>query len=257
MKQFPIILCLLLTSMTTYAQEEPQAPVAEKIPTELKMHEQVRIDEYYWLRERENQKVIDYLNAENDYTKAMMASTDELQHKLTEETKARIKQTDTSVPYDNRGFTYYTRTEDGSQYTIYCRKTAGDDAAQEEVYLDVNQLAEGKDFCSVGGMSISDNNQILAYTVDFVGRRKYTLRFKDLKPKNCSKIRSKTSPEMSCGRRTTKRFSIPARTPKHFAHIKFTAMNWEPTLPMTSWFLKKRMKNLVAGLVEVAPESTS
>lgn len=167
--------------MTTQAQEDPAPPVAEKNPTELKMHGEIRIDEYYWLREREDSKVIDYLNAENDYTKAMMSPTEELQAKLVEETKARIKQTDTSVPYDDRGFTYYTRTEDGAQYPIYCRKQAGNEFAKEEVFMDVNKLAEGHDFCSVRGLDISDNNQILAYAVDFVGRRKYTLRFKNLR----------------------------------------------------------------------------
>ncbi len=181
MKQL-IFLCLLVASMSaqSQAQEDPTAPVAEKIPTELKAHGQIRIDEYYWIRERENSKVIDYLNAENEYTKLMLASTEELQAKLVEETKARIKQTDSSVPYDNRGFTYYSRTEDGSQYPIYCRKPAGDDSAKEYVYMNVNELAEGKEFCSVGGLGISDNNNILAYAEDFVGRRKYTIRFKNL-----------------------------------------------------------------------------
>lgn len=180
MKYLPLILCLILLPMSAQAQEDPAPPVAEKIPTELKKHGEIRIDEYYWLRERENSKVIDYLNAENAYTKAMMADIEGLQEKLVEETKARIKQTDTSVPYDDRGFTYYTRTEDGAQYPIYCRKQAGNESAEEEAYMDVNKLAEGHDFCSVAGLEISDNNQILAYAVDFVGRRKYSLRFKNL-----------------------------------------------------------------------------
>jgi oligopeptidase B len=181
MKRFFTFLCLVLLSMSTQAQESAQQPpVADKLPTQLIMHGQTRIDEYYWLRERENQKVIDYLNAENAYTESVVKPLDPFVEQLTEETKARIKQTDVSVPYDNRGYTYYTRTEDGSQYTIYCRKKAGDDSAPEEVYMDVNEIAKGHDFCSVRGLNVSDNNQILAYAVDTVGRRKYTLRFKDL-----------------------------------------------------------------------------
>lgn len=181
MKKLPVFLCLLFLPMSIQAQQDPAPPVAEKIPTELKKHGEIRIDEYYWLRERENQKVIDYLNAENDYTKAMMSPMEELQAKLVEETKARIKQTDTSVPYDDRGFTYYSRTEDGAQYPIFCRKQAGNEFAKEEVFMDVNKLAEGHEFCSVRGLEISDDNQILAYAVDFVGRRKYTIRFKNLR----------------------------------------------------------------------------
>ena len=115
----------------TKVPEKATPPTAPKKPHELKKHDHVRVDPYYWLRERENPEVIKYLTAENEYMAARMAPTEALQKKLTEETKARIKQTDTSVPYDLRGFTYYRRTEDGKQYPIYCRKVAGKSDAKD------------------------------------------------------------------------------------------------------------------------------
>ena len=160
--------------------EKPTAPVAPKKLEKLEKHGHVRVDPYYWLRERENPEVIEYLTVENEYMEARMAPTVELQRKLTEETKARIKQTDTSVPYDLRGFTYYRRTEDGKQYPIYCRKVAGKSDAKEEIILDVNQVADGHEFCNVGGLSVSPNNDLLAYAVDTIGRRKYKIVVKDL-----------------------------------------------------------------------------
>ncbi|MEM7457374.1 MAG: S9 family peptidase [Planctomycetota bacterium] len=155
-----------------------QPPECEKRPERLEAHGQVRIDDYYWLRERENPDVIAYLNAENDYMTAVMSETEALQEKLAAETRARIVQEDTSVPVTERGFDYYRRTEEGSQYPIYCRRKTGSD--EEVVILDVNELAEGHDFCSVSGMDVSTNSSMLAYAVDTVGRRKYTLRIKSL-----------------------------------------------------------------------------
>lgn len=181
MKIYLNIVLLLIVSMPVAAQEDPTPPVAKKKATTLQIHEQIRIDEYYWLRERENPEVIDYLNQENEYTKKMLAHTEDLQAKLTEETKSRIKQTDSSVPYDNRGYTYYNRTEEGAQYPIYCRKRANQTDAVEETMLDVNEVAKGHAFCSVRGLLVSDDNHLLAYAVDTVGRRKYTLKFKDLR----------------------------------------------------------------------------
>lgn len=174
-------ICFFVLTASVVGQQKVEPPVAEKNPTQLETHEQIRIDEYYWLRERESQKVIDYLNAENEYTDSQMAPTAELQEKLIEETKARIKQTDSSVPYDENGFTYYSRTEEGAQYPIYCRKQAGSKNANEKVLLNVNRIAKGHEFCSVRGMEVSDDSNILAYAVDTVGRRKYNLRFKDLR----------------------------------------------------------------------------
>ena len=154
-------------------------PIAKKVPHVLEAHGDKRTDEYYWMRDREDPEVIEYLNQENDYMRSMLAPTDALQEKVFEETKARIKQDDSTVPYEDRGFIYYSRTAAGSQYRIYCRKKGSQDAA-EQVILDVNQLAEGKSFCSVGGVAVSSESNLLAYGVDFVGRRIYTVQFKNL-----------------------------------------------------------------------------
>jgi oligopeptidase B len=159
--------------------QDPDAPRPAEVPQELVMHGHKRIDEFYWLRERENPDVTSYLNQENEYTREKLADVAELQEKLFEETVARIKQDDQSVPYDWRGYRYYTRYGEGQQYPVYCRQKLGDDAP-EEVMLDVNQLAEGQPFCSVAGVTVSTNNRLLAYAVDFQGRRKYTACFKDL-----------------------------------------------------------------------------
>ena len=106
---------VLVCSMNSFAQESIEPPVAEKSPTRLEKHNQVRVDEYYWLRERENPKVIEYLNQENEYMEAMTKDLQSFKEKLAAETKARIKQDDSSVPYEDRGYLYYSRTEEGAQ----------------------------------------------------------------------------------------------------------------------------------------------
>lgn len=154
-------------------------PIAEKKPHELTIHGHTRVDEYFWLNDRENPEVIEYLNAENAYTKAMMADTDTLQDKLYKEMRGRIKEDDSSVPYQDNGYWYYTRYEEGKEYPIHCRKKSSLDAP-EEVMLNVNELAEGHDYFSVAGLSVSDDNKWLSYGVDTVSRRLYTIHFKNL-----------------------------------------------------------------------------
>ncbi|MEM7783905.1 MAG: oligopeptidase B, partial [Planctomycetota bacterium] len=173
-----LLLFLVLGSSQLHAQPT-DPPVANKIPKTLTMHGNTRVDEYYWLRNRESKEVIDYLNAENDYMDIRLAPTKDLQVKLAEETKARIKQSDSSVPYTERGYTYFQRTEDGKQYPIYCRAPA-DEPENIDILLDVNQVAEGHEFCSVRSLSVSPDNQYLAYAIDTVGRRKYRIEFYDL-----------------------------------------------------------------------------
>ncbi|MEX2264026.1 MAG: S9 family peptidase [Bryobacteraceae bacterium] len=155
------------------------APVAKVRPHELKTHGHTRIDNYYWLRERENPEVIQYLEAENKYLDASMASVKPLQQKLFDEFKTRIKQTDESVPYRKDGYYYYTRMVSGKNYPIYCRKK-GSLEAPEEILLDGNKAAEGHAFFSVGKLDVSEGNDILAYAVDTVGRRFYDIRFRNL-----------------------------------------------------------------------------
>jgi len=174
---------LLFSAVACKPAGEPAAglkpPKADIVPKELTIHGQTRVDDYYWLNERENPKVVDYLTAENEYAKAVLRPTEAFQEKLYGEIVGRIKQADLSVPYRSEGYYYYTRYEDGKDYAIHCRKKGGLEGA-EEVLLDVNDMARGHDYYSVGGLGVSPNNMILSYGVDTVSRRKYTLRFKDL-----------------------------------------------------------------------------
>ena len=156
-----------------------QSPTAAKIPKELSQQGQARIDNYYWLNERENPKVIDYLNAENEYTSNVMKPLKGFQENLFEEMKARIKETDSSVPYFSDGWYYYLRYEEGQEYPIYCRKE-GDLEAEENILLDVNVLAKGHEYYDVSGMSISPNKKVMAYGVDTLSRRIYIIHFKNL-----------------------------------------------------------------------------
>jgi len=170
------LLIILFISCNT-AKVEP--PVAKKMPKELIIHNKTRVDNYFWLNERENPEVIAYLNAENDYTKSILKPTEELQKNLFEEMKGRIKETDESVPYLDNGYYYYTRFEEGKEYPIYCRKK-GTLEADEEIMLDVNKMAEGYDYFQVSGLGVSPDNKLLAYGVDTVSRRKYSIYIKNL-----------------------------------------------------------------------------
>jgi oligopeptidase B len=157
----------------------PEPPIAQKIPVELTHHGHTRIDNYYWLRERDNPGVLEYLQAENKYTGTVLKHTEALQEKLYNEIIGRIKQTDESVPYFDNGYYYYTRFEEGGEFPIYCRKKGGT-GGQEEIMLDVNEMAKGHSFFHVSGLNVSPDNRLLAFGIDSVGRRKYSLRFKDL-----------------------------------------------------------------------------
>ncbi|MFQ5681864.1 MAG: S9 family peptidase [Candidatus Binatia bacterium] len=154
-------------------------PLGRTIPKSLEEHGHVRIDEYYWMRQRENHEVIDYLEAENRYARAAMAHTEALNKTLFKEIRARIKETDMSVPYKLDDYFYYTRYEHGKEYPIFGRKRASLDAP-EEIMLDANPLAEGQEFFSIGGRAVSPGQDILAYAVDTQGRMIYTIHFKNL-----------------------------------------------------------------------------
>jgi oligopeptidase B len=155
------------------------APRAEVRPVELEKHGDVRVDPYHWLNQREDPDVLAYLSAENAHTDAAMAHTRRLQSELFDEMKGRIKKNDATVPYRLAGFWYYTRYEKGKEYAIYCRKQGSLDAP-EQVMLDANELAVGQPFLSVRGVTVSSGKDVLAYAVDNVGRRIYTIRFRDL-----------------------------------------------------------------------------
>ncbi len=160
-------------------EQEITAPEAKKIEKELTIHGDTRIDPYYWLNERDNPEVIAYLEEENAYLEARMAHTQNLQNELFNEMKGRIPQDDMSAPYYSNGFFYYTRYEEGKEYPIYCRRKESMDAP-EEVMLDVNQLAEPYPYYRVGSFDVSLDNRWLAFSVDTVGRRQFTLKVKDL-----------------------------------------------------------------------------
>lgn len=157
----------------------PQPPAAKPIPASLEKHGHVRNDPYFWLNERGNPDVLDYLKAENDYAEAVMGHVKSLEQSLFDEIRGRIKQTDLSVPYKLDDYFYYVRFEGGKEYPWYCRKKGSLDSP-EEVMLDVNVLAAGHEFFAVGGCAISFNQDVLAYSVDTQGRRIFTIRFKNL-----------------------------------------------------------------------------
>jgi oligopeptidase B len=153
--------------------------MARKIPTELEKHGHLRVDDYYWLRDRDNPEVIAYLEAENERSDRIMAHTKPLEEKLFEEIKARIKQTDMSVPYKREGYFYYTRYEQGKEYPIFARRKGSLDDP-EEIMLDANVLAQGHDFFSIGGWALSADQNLMAYAVDTHGRRIFTVYIKNL-----------------------------------------------------------------------------
>jgi len=154
-------------------------PVAAVIPKIDTLHGDVRVDNYFWLRERGNPEVIKYLEAENEYTNSIMKHTTEFQKKLYKEMLSRIKETDLTVPERLDDYYYYTRTEEGKQYQIYCRKK-GTLEAKEEIILDQNILAQGYKYFDIGAITISPNHKLLAYSVDTLGSEKFTLYIKNL-----------------------------------------------------------------------------
>jgi oligopeptidase B len=160
--------------------ELPNAPLAKQIPKNLTIHNDVRDDEFYWLNNRENPEVIDYLDKENDYYNAHTAHTKNFQVSLFEEMKSRIKEDDSSVPYKYNGYWYITKFEKGKDYPIYIRKKESL-SASEELLFDCNEMAKGHSYFRLVGLSISPNNNMISYGVDTTGRRQYKLQIKDLK----------------------------------------------------------------------------
>ena len=177
-----IITILLSCDMKNNLKE----PIAEKIEKKLSIHGDTRIDEYYWLNQRGDKKVIDYLNAENSYRDLYMKDYKGLEEELFQEIKSRIKEDDSSVPYLDNGYYYYTRYEKGKQYPIYCRKK-GSLEAKEEVLIDANIMSEGYDYFRVGDIEISPDDKIMAYSIDTLSRRIYTIYFMNLETREIHK----------------------------------------------------------------------
>jgi oligopeptidase B len=174
---------LLVISSSTIAQtpvvNKPMPPVAKKVPQTFEKFGDKRVDDYFWLREKETPAVIDYLKAENAYTESVIGHLKPFQETLYKDMLSRIKETDDNVPYFKAGYWYNSRTEMGKQYSIYTRRKGTLDA-KEEITLDGNELAKGQKFMSIGTMAVSRDNKWLAYSVDFTGFRQYTLQFKNL-----------------------------------------------------------------------------
>ncbi|MCL2727430.1 MAG: oligopeptidase B, partial [Bacteroidales bacterium] len=184
------ILFMLALAGCCACQPKPQAPIAKVIPYELQEFDNIRMDNYHWMRLSDEQKnatdpdaqtqdVLDYLNAENDYLKSEMEHTQKLQDELFEELKGRMKQDDESVPYLSNGYYYWTKFETGMEYPFYYRR-ADKEGAVDQLLLDVNVLAEGKAFCNVSGVSVSPDNQLMAFATDYVSRRRYAIHFMDI-----------------------------------------------------------------------------
>ena len=168
-------------------------PRAEKIEKTLSIHGDDRVDEYYWLNKRGDKKVLDYLNSENKYRKELMKDYESLEKEIFNEIKSRIKEDDSSVPYFDNQYFYYTRYEKDKQYPIYCRKKGSLDS-KEEILIDANIMSEGHEYFRVGDIEISPDNKIMAYSIDTVSRRIYTIHFKNLETgKNLSKKIPNTS----------------------------------------------------------------
>lgn len=163
----------------SHAATAPAPPVAARRPRAMTRFGDRRVDDYHWLREKENPEVIAYLDAENRYARAVMAPLEGFRGRLYDEILARIKETDESVPYRRHGWWYYVREVEGSQYPIYCRRQ-GSMEAPEQVILDVNAIAHGRKFTQLGAMDVSPDGALLAYTVDFVGFRQYALQVREI-----------------------------------------------------------------------------
>lgn len=168
-----------ITAPTERNMKEISAPLAQKIPKKLEKHGDVRMDDYYWMRDRENPEVIAHLEAENAYYTTLTAHTKTFQDSLFKEMKSRIKEDDASVPYKKNGYWYITRYETGKEYPIYSRKK-GSLEAEEEIMFNGNEMAEGHDYFSIGGIAVSPDNRLAAFGVDTVARRQYHIQVKNL-----------------------------------------------------------------------------
>ncbi len=192
-----LVLCSFILACNNKTEQKqiipknlPHPPVAEVKDSVLTIHDDSRVDPYFWMRLSDEQKnaenpdlqtkkVLDYLNTENNYTDSVMKNTVELQEKLYNEMIGRIKKDDESVPYYSKGYWYYTKYEKNSEYPIHCRKK-GSLENKEEIILNVNELAKGHGYYAAAGLQISDDNKILAFAEDTLSRRIYTIRFKNL-----------------------------------------------------------------------------
>lgn len=194
-----LLAAVIPTGILTMAQTQtngsaapPAPPVAKKVSRTIEVHGTKLSDDFFWMRDKKNPEVIAYLEAENAYTDVMTKQNAGLQEKLYKEMLSRIKQTDTNVPYPYGGYMYYTRTEEGKQYPVFARRK-GTMEAPEQVLLDLNEMAKGNTFMSVGDFDVTSDTNLLAYSTDTTGYREYTLYVKDLRTGASTKIAERVS----------------------------------------------------------------
>ena len=227
-KLFLSCLCVIFAASFTKIKAQQMSkniptPVAKIIPKTLEKHKIKRLDNYFWLKDRENPEVIDYLNQENAYYDAMTADTKDFQKELYEEMKSRIKEDDQSVPYFYNGYYYITRFETGKDYPIYARKK-GSLEANEEILFNCNDMAVGHSYFQLGGLSVSPDNKFMSFVMDTVGRRIYTIQIKNLETGEIlsDKIENATGSSVWANDNTTIFYSrqdeVTLRSDKVFKH---------------------------------------
>ena len=227
-------------------------PTAPQKQLETTVHGVTLRDDYGWLRDKANSDTAAYLEAENAYAEALMAPEAALREQLYDEMLSHIKQTDVSVPYRDGQYWYYTRTEEGKQYGISCRKIGLSSGplhnAPEEVLLDGNVMAEGHPFFAIGAVDVSDDGRWLAYTVDYTGFRQYTLYVKDLETGEMLPARW-SAWDPWCGPRTIARCFTPWKTRNRSGSISFVGTCRGSRTKPTCWFTRRRTSDstLAAG----------
>ena len=243
----PVIIltfCLIFVAACQNSNEKPMQidpPVAEKKPTKLEQHGHERIDNYYWLNQREDQEVLDYLNAENEYYAAMTQHTKEFQNELFQEMKGRIKEDDSSVPYKLNGYWYNTRYETGKEYPIYVRKMENL-AADEQILFNCNELAEGHEFFNLRGVSVSPNNKIAAFGVDTVSRRQYHIQFKNLETGELYEDKIENTTGGSVWADDNKTVFYTKKDPVTLRSDKIYRQHWALRPQLMNWCFMKRMR---------------
>lgn len=216
------------------------APKAAKKPHSLEKHGDIRVDNYFWLKERENPEVISHLTKENEYVDRAMKRTEDLQTELFEEMKGRIKEDDSSVPFRRGNFYYYTRMEKGKQYPIHARKKDSLDAP-EEVLIDDNKLAEGHSFLQCSGPMMSPDQKAMAYSCDYTGRRFYDLKVKDVA----------TGKDLGVDLRKIQASVIWSSDGQHFFYVK-----QHPETLRSQWVYRYDMKTHKSTLIHEEKDET-
>ncbi len=173
------LLFFTMISCSNPSSDKASPPDAEKIKKELTIHDHTRIDQYYWMNQRDNPEVIRYIEQENDYLGKVMGKTERLQQELFDEMKGRIKEDESSAPFLRNGYYYYTRYEEGEEYPYYCRKKE-DMMAKEEIILNIPEMAKDYSYYRIGSYDVSTDNKKVVFAVDTMGRRQHTVLIKDL-----------------------------------------------------------------------------